>query len=244
MTATPRLAITELVSAQAVPEATVNEGLLILEFFANGCHFKSRATTAEPGSPAEGDCYLLPVTPTGTHWSGNGGKIAIFYNGAWSFKAAKEGFIAWIDDEDIVVAFDGASWNSMSAAAEATDSDVWTATDATKRVSPRRVISAAVSQALTDGATITPDFNTGFSFHVTLGGNRTLANPTNIKAGQAGRIRVVQDGTGTRTLAYGSAWKFPGGAPTLSTAAGAVDVIAFYCHSTSVIEATLSKAFA
>ena len=92
--------------------------------------------------------------------------------------------------------------------------------------------------ALTDGATITPNMNNANNFSVTLGGNRTLANPTNLTAGQSGVIVVTQDGTGSRTLAYGSNWKFPGGtAPTLTTTASAVDVIAYYVESASRITA-------
>ena len=94
--------------------------------------------------------------------------------------------------------------------------------------------------ALTDAATITPDFSTGNNFSVTLGGNRTLANPTNLTAGQSGMIFVTQDATGGRTLAYGTYWKFPNGAaPLLSTAASAVDAIAFIVRSTTSITAQL-----
>jgi hypothetical protein len=94
--------------------------------------------------------------------------------------------------------------------------------------------------ALTDGATITADFAVANNFSVTLGGNRTLANPTNQTAGQSGAVVVTQDGTGSRTLAYGSNWKFAGGtAPTLTTTANAVDVIAYYVESASRITARL-----
>jgi hypothetical protein len=93
--------------------------------------------------------------------------------------------------------------------------------------------------ALTDAATITPDFDDNCNFSVTLAGNRTLANPSNITAGQSGVIVVTQDGTGSRTLSFGSNFKFAGGtAPTLTTTASAVDVIAYYCESTSRITAT------
>ena len=94
--------------------------------------------------------------------------------------------------------------------------------------------------ALTDGSTITPDFAVANNFSVTLGGNRTLANPSNLVAGQSGVITITQDGTGGRTLAYGSYWKFAGGtAPTLTTTASAVDVLAYYVNSTTKITATL-----
>jgi hypothetical protein len=94
--------------------------------------------------------------------------------------------------------------------------------------------------ALTDGATITPNMNNANNFSVTLGGNRTLANPTNLTAGQSGVIVITQDATGSRTLAYGSNFKFPGGtAPTLTTTASAVDVLAYYVESATRITARL-----
>lgn len=94
--------------------------------------------------------------------------------------------------------------------------------------------------ALTDGATITPDFAVANNFSVTLGGNRTLANPSNLTAGQSGVIVITQDGTGSRTLAYGSQWKFSNGtAPTLTTTASAVDVLAYFVESSSRITARL-----
>jgi hypothetical protein len=90
--------------------------------------------------------------------------------------------------------------------------------------------------ALTDGATITPDFAVANNFSVTLGGNRTLANPSNLTAGQSGSIFITQDGTGSRTLAYGSQYDFIGGtAPTLSTAAAAVDRIDYVVRTTGSI---------
>ena len=89
---------------------------------------------------------------------------------------------------------------------------------------------------LTDGATITPDMADSNNFTVTLGGNRTLANPSNLTAGQSGSIFIVQDGTGSRTLAYGSQFDFIGGtAPTLSTAANSVDRIDYVVRTTGSI---------
>jgi len=94
--------------------------------------------------------------------------------------------------------------------------------------------------ALTDGATITANFALANNFSVTLGGNRTLANPTNQTAGQSGAITITQDGTGSRTLAYGSNWKFSNGsAPVLTTTANAVDVLVYFVESASRITARL-----
>ena len=92
--------------------------------------------------------------------------------------------------------------------------------------------------ALTSASTITPDFAASNNFSVTLGTNATLANPSNLTAGQSGVIAITQDGTGSRTLAYGNKFKFAGGtAPTLTTTASAVDILTYYVESTSRITA-------
>ena len=93
--------------------------------------------------------------------------------------------------------------------------------------------------ALTDAATIAVDLSLGNNFSVTLGGNRTLGAPTNQTAGQSGVIVVTQDSTGSRTLAYNTVYKFAGGtAPTLTTTASAVDVLAYYVESSTRITVT------
>jgi hypothetical protein len=84
-------------------------------------------------------------------------------------------------------------------------------------------------KAVADGATVTVDQHRGDDFKVTLGGNRTLAlsNPT---IGQSVLLRVIQDGTGSRTLSYPASVKWPNGtAPTLTTTANASDWLGFKC---------------
>ena len=102
---------------------------------------------------------------------------------------------------------------------------------------------AAVAQyaSLTDGATIAVNFNTAQNFIVQLAGNRALGNPTNCVAGQTGSIVVVQDGTGGRTLSYGTSWDFIGGtAPTLSTGVSAVDRIDYIVYTSTAVQAIAS----
>ena len=70
---------------------------------------------------------------------------------------------------------------------------------------------------------------------LTLAASSTLANPTNIEAGATYVLIVKQDGTGNRTLAYDSKYKFPNGnAPTLSTGANDVDVLCFVSDGTNL----------
>lgn len=122
-------------------------------------------------------------------------------------------------------------------------SNIQTQLDATAKTNVTQSFSKAQRGsvvALTDGATITPDFSAGNNFSVTLGGNRTLANPTNLSAGQSGVITITQDATGSRTLAYGGYWKFSNGtAPTLTTTGNAVDNLVYYVESSTRIAAKL-----
>lgn len=97
--------------------------------------------------------------------------------------------------------------------------------------------------SLTDGATVTPDFSRGNQFSVALGGNRTLATPTNLLAGQSGVITVRQDMTGSRTLAYGWPFVFVGGAaPTLSTGKLVMDQLNYVVNAFSSGTSTLTIA--
>lgn len=108
-----------------------------------------------------------------------------------------------------------------------------------------RVWASAAEVTLTDAATITVDMNTFINAVVTLGGNRAMGNPTNEKVGQTGCIRIVQDGTGSRTLSYGTDWEFAGGtAPVLSTAASAQDLLFYQVLATNRVFASLVKAIA
>ena len=96
--------------------------------------------------------------------------------------------------------------------------------------------------ALTSSTSITPDFNNNNDFTLTLAHNATLNNPSNLTAGQGGVIVITQDGTGNRTMAFGTYYKFEGGtAPTLTTTANAVDVLAYYAESTTRITCRLMK---
>lgn len=109
-----------------------------------------------------------------------------------------------------------------------------------------RIGTAAVADivSLTDAASIAVDFNTGQNFAITLAGNRTLENPTNCVAGQVGSIFIVQDGTGSRTLAFGSNWDFPDGtAPVISTSINAVDRLDYIVHTSTDVHGLVTKAY-
>lgn len=195
--------------------------------------------STNPNYPAalKGDAYVVSVA----------GKI-----GGASGEVVNVGdfFFAKEDNAGGTQASVGSSWDILEYNAnvptEASAADIWAGSATNKFISPDKLFDASAFQTLTDGATVTPDFNNGLNWTLTIGGNRTLANPTNAKDGQSGVIKVIQDGTGGRTLAYGSNWKFPGTAAVggvLSTSPGMVDAISYVVTSDGTILATLSKDF-
>lgn len=125
----------------------------------------------------------------------------------------------------------------------ATTAEFVTGTDTARALNASQVWGAGDEVTLTDAATIAVDFATGINFVVTLGGNRTLGNPTNVKEGQTGCIRVVQPGAGgPYTLSYGTSWEFAGAsAPVASTAANDQDLLFYYAFSSTRIYASMVK---
>jgi len=90
------------------------------------------------------------------------------------------------------------------------------------------------------GSTITIDWNDGSKQDMTVTANCTVSFTAPASGAGNFVIKVVQDGTGGRTLAWPAAVKWPGGTePTLSTDAGAVDVFTFFYDSASWFGAVL-----
>lgn len=87
---------------------------------------------------------------------------------------------------------------------------------------------------LTDGATVAIDAGLSNNFQVTLGGNRTIANPTNLLKGEVIHLVVRQDATGSRTVTWDTKWDFGvAGTPVLSTVANKVDLVTAYYNGTA-----------
>jgi hypothetical protein len=88
-------------------------------------------------------------------------------------------------------------------------------------------------QTLTDQAAIDWDLSLGGAATVTLAGDRTLNEATNMVDGSHASLKVIQDGTGTRLLTWHATYRFPGGIkPTLSAAVNSIDILLFSCDGT------------
>ena len=97
---TPRLGAPELTAGQATPETTVNEQVRYLESGVGHFVIEDRDLATPPGSPTDGQAYLVAASGTGT-WSGHDGDIAYYLNTAWIFIEVQEGFTFWVKDENV-----------------------------------------------------------------------------------------------------------------------------------------------
>lgn len=110
MTNTENLNLARLVANQESAEVTFNSTINALDalvFLA----VESIGDTAPPGSPSDGDAYVVGTGATGA-WAGEDGKLA-FYYGGWNFRTVREGFTARVLNDGVTAAFDGAAWNRV-----------------------------------------------------------------------------------------------------------------------------------
>jgi Protein of unknown function (DUF2793) len=104
------LVLPYLEAAQAQKHVTVNEALSKLDALVH-LAVLSRVVAIPPASPVDGDRYLLPASPTGA-WSGQAGKVALRLEGTWVFATPREGWRLWVSDEDVLLSFNGTTWNA------------------------------------------------------------------------------------------------------------------------------------
>lgn len=79
---------------------------------------KTRATAAPPGSPVDGDTYIIPAGATGV-WAGKTGQVAVWVAGTpvgdWVYAAPRLGWICFIENENKIAAFYGGVWSAGTA---------------------------------------------------------------------------------------------------------------------------------
>lgn len=107
MADTPRLELPLIADGQASAHIPHNQALSFLDAFV-GMRLNDFELNTPPGSPADGDAYVIGAAPTGA-WSGQSGKIAIYATG-WYFFTPRAGLIAWLADESAFLYYDGTEW--------------------------------------------------------------------------------------------------------------------------------------
>jgi hypothetical protein len=106
--ATPNLALPEIIAAQAQKHVTHNEALRALDALVQ-LAVLDRDLTAPPASPNEGDRWLV-AAGAGDDWLGHDAEIAAWQDGGWTFYTPNTGWVAYVIDESLLVAWDGAAW--------------------------------------------------------------------------------------------------------------------------------------
>ena len=157
--------------------------------------------------------------------------ISSFTTASTQFTIAGDGGGSQVINEGDTLTFSGLS--DITAAVCATDTVKITADANLARLATAQSFTAAQRGATLTDATntgnITLNYDTHQNFVLTFTGNVTLDNPTTDVVGQSGVMVIIQDGTGSRTLSLGTDYETVGGAGiTLSTAAGALDVLPYF----------------
>lgn len=105
---TPNIPVDRLIASTTGQTTKVNDALTTFGIMGQ-FHPKSRTTATAPGSPAEGDAYIMPASPTG-YASGAAQHDICWYSNGWSKVTPLEGWEGWVEDEDVQVRFSGTSW--------------------------------------------------------------------------------------------------------------------------------------
>jgi hypothetical protein len=115
MTDTPHLGLPQIEAAQAQKHVTHNEALRILDSLVQ-LSVLDRDLNAPPGSPSEGQRWIVKASPAPTGaWTGHGHAVAAWQDGAWQFSTPQTGWIAHVADEGTLVVFNGTTWGDFFA---------------------------------------------------------------------------------------------------------------------------------
>ena len=118
MSQTSHLNLPFLAAAQAQKHVTVNETLLRLDALVQ-LSAKSATTIAEPGSPSDGDIYLLPSGKTGAAWSAMAnGALAYYRDGVWEELTPNPGWRCYVADQAALYARNASAWKRVAAEQE------------------------------------------------------------------------------------------------------------------------------
>lgn len=111
MSATARLNLPYIAPLQAQKQVTYNQAMAALDQLVQPA-VVSRTVTAPPGSPAEGDAYIVGPSATGA-WSGKDGKFACWLNGGWSYRTPADGWLAYVTDAAELAVYQSGAWGSF-----------------------------------------------------------------------------------------------------------------------------------
>jgi hypothetical protein len=111
MTDTSNLGLPCIEGNQAQKHVTHNDALRILDTLVQ-LAVLDRDLTTPPGSPTEGQCWIVKTGATGA-WAGHANAIAAWQDGAWQFSAPRLGWVAFVVDEATLAVWNGSAWGDF-----------------------------------------------------------------------------------------------------------------------------------
>jgi hypothetical protein len=159
---TPNLTLAELSANQAQPHVTLNSSLRRLDAVGAPGSPVISITNTPPGSPSDGDCYIVSATATGD-WAGHEDDIAAYIGTGWEFFTPEVGWIVSVQALATQYAYGFGSplaWEEVASGATGAAEDItydnstsgMTATDVQGAIDE---LEAAVSSGFTnDGAAV------------------------------------------------------------------------------------------
>ncbi len=170
MSNTSNLALPYLAAGQAQKHVTLNDSLRRLDAVVQ-LSVVSATTTAQPGSPDDGDVYIVPSGKSGADWNAYAnGALGYYRDGAWEQITPREGWLAYVKDTDQLLRYTGAAWGLIDATRLANVS-------ATDRILGRTSSGAGAAEEIvfTDQAQALADDTSFQAMCATLGTWRVLA---------------------------------------------------------------------
>lgn len=126
METTENLALPYIMPSQAQKHVTHNEAIRMLDALVH-LSIADRDLSVPPDTPAAGARYIVGPNPSGL-WSGRHDAIAAWQDGAWSFLAPRAGWLAWIEDENLLCHYlPGNGWTPALAGAGLSPRGAWSA---------------------------------------------------------------------------------------------------------------------
>ena len=151
MTTTANLGLTQLEVGQESKELVINGNNVELDTLVQATVL-SRSLATPPGSPSNGDRYIIAASPTGA-WTGHATHVTVWFNGAWTFYVPKKGWISGCQDESQILWFDGTAWQVLAGATGGMATVHVTGTTQAMAVNTRYVADNAAQVVLTLPAT-------------------------------------------------------------------------------------------
>lgn len=108
---TTHLALPELTASQSQKHVTHNEALFYLDSVVQ-LSVLDKDLTSPPGSPSEGDRYIVGGSATGD-WASKDDQIAIYDGSGWVFMVPNDGWFCWIEDETEIYFYSSSSWSAL-----------------------------------------------------------------------------------------------------------------------------------